>query len=285
MLAVGLALAASACWGVADFLGGLLSRRLSAILILLGQQAIGVLVVGAVLLATLEDPPGTRAIVLSLLAGVAGAAALGCFYRALAVGTMSVVAPISASGATLPVAIGIATGDRPSALQAAGLAVTMVGVVLASRELSDGDAARGVAQRTSILLALAAALGFGTFFALSDAAADDSIVWLLFLGRAISVVLLAAVLVRVLRGGARPQRPGRRDVSGIALVGVLDLAATGLYALANTEGLLSVVAVVGSLYPVTTVLLARFLLHERLRPAQAAGVLLAFTGVAAVAGG
>jgi drug/metabolite transporter (DMT)-like permease len=83
----------------------------------------------------------------------------------------------------------------------------------------------------------------------------------------------------------RPERPPRRDLGTIALIGVLDMGATGLYALANTEGLLSVVAVVGSLYPVTTVLLARFVLHERLRRAQALGVLLAFVGVAAVAGG
>lgn len=282
MLAVGLALTASACWGVADFTAGLLSRRLSALLILLGQQAVGVLVVGAVVLGTLDDPPGSRAIVVSLLAGIAGAVALGCFYRALALGTMSVVAPISASGAVIPVIVGVATGDRPSSLQAAGLAVTFVGVLLASREVSDADHAPRGAARTSILLALTAAVGFGTFFTLSDSAADDSILWLLLLSRAISVVLLVVAVFAV---GGRPERPERRDVGTIAVIGILDMGATGLYALANTEGLLSVVAVVGSLYPVTTVLLARFMLHERLKLAQAAGVLLAFVGVAAVAGG
>jgi drug/metabolite transporter (DMT)-like permease len=281
LVAVGLALAASACWGVADFTAGLLSRRLSALLILLGQQTVGIVVVGAVVVATTEGPPNARAVVVSLLAGVSGAVALACFYRALAVGTMSVVAPISASGATLPVVVGAATGDRPSALQAAGLAVTMVGVLLASRELAEGEEARGAA-RTSVLLALAAALGFGAFFALSDSAADESVLWLLLLGRAISAVLLAAAIVAVRE---RPERPTRADAGTIAAIGVLDLAATALYAVANTEGLLSVVAVVGSLYPVTTVLLARFVLHERLRASQAAGVLLAFTGVAAVAGG
>ncbi len=282
MFAVGIALAAAACWGTADFMAGLLSRRLSAVLILLGQQALGVVLVGAVLLATLDDPPSGRAIVLSLLAGVAGAVALGCFYRALAVGTMSVVAPISASGATLPVAVGVITGDRPSALQAVGLAVTLVGVVLASREVGGDEEVRGGAQRKSIVLALVAAVGFGTFFTLSDSAADESILWLLFLGRAISVALLLAV---ILRAGGRPERPERRDMGTIALIGLLDMGATGLYALANTEGLLSVVSVVGSLYPVTTVLLARFVLRERLSGGQAAGVLLAVAGVAAVAGG
>jgi drug/metabolite transporter (DMT)-like permease len=259
---------------------------MSALLILLGQQLVGVVVVGAVLLVTLDDPPGTRAIVLSLLAGAAGAFALGCFYRALAVGTMSVVAPISASGAVLPVAVGVLTGDRPSALQAVGLVVTMVGVVLASREVGGDDADRGRAQRTSVLLALAAAVGFGAFFTLSDSVAEESIGWLLFLSRAISVLLLLTVVVATLRrAGRRFAAPGRRDAVTIALVGLLDMGATGLFALATTEGLLSVVAVVGSLYPVTTVLLARFLLKERLARGQAVGVLLAFAGVGAVAGG
>jgi drug/metabolite transporter (DMT)-like permease len=283
VLAVGIALTASACWGVADFMAGLLSRRMSALLILLGQQLVGAVIVAIVVAGTLEDPPPTETILVSLAAGVAGAVALGCFYRALAIGTMSVVAPISTSGAVLPVAVGLLTGDRPSAVQAIGLAVTMVGVLLASRELAEGEAA-GRASRRSILLALVAAVGFGMFFTLSDSAADDSILWLLLLSRGISVVLLTFAVVAV-AGRSRPERPARRDLGTIALIGVLDMGATGLYALANTEGLLSVVAVVGSLYPVTTVLLARFVLHERLRPTQAAGVLLAFLGVAAVAGG
>src|SRR3712207_1766791 len=107
MLAVALSIAASACWGVADFGAGLLSRRASAVLILLVQQAVGVVIVGAIVLARSEGPPGGEAIALSVLAGAAGAFALGCFYRALAVGTMSVVAPISAAGVTLPVVVGV----------------------------------------------------------------------------------------------------------------------------------------------------------------------------------
>jgi uncharacterized membrane protein len=141
VLAVGIALTASACWGVADFMAGLLSRRMSALLILLGQQLVGAVIVAIVVAGTLEDPPPTETILVSLAAGVAGAVALGCFYRALAIGTMSVVAPISTSGAVLPVAVGLLTGDRPSAVQAIGLAVTMVGVLLASRELAEGEAA------------------------------------------------------------------------------------------------------------------------------------------------
>src|SRR3712207_1509350 len=134
MLAVTLALLASASWGLADFGGGLMSRRLPAVLVLLVQQAVALLLVAVVIVAASEGPPDGRYVWISLLAGACGAVGLGALYRALATGTMSIVAPISASGVTVPVIVGIATGDRPSSLQAAGLAVTVVGVLLASRE-------------------------------------------------------------------------------------------------------------------------------------------------------
>jgi drug/metabolite transporter (DMT)-like permease len=215
-----------------------------------------------------------------VLAGLTGALALGTFYRALAVGTMSVVAPISASGVTLPVVVGVATGDRPSAIQAVGLAITFTGVILASREVHEGEDGGG-GSRQSIVLALIAAVGFGLFFTLTDAVADDSILWLLLLGRCASVLVLVALVA------VRPPavRPSRADLLPLAAIGALDLLATGLYALAMTEGLLSVVAVIGALYPVATLLLARGLLKERLRRGQQAGVVLAFAGVAAVAAG
>jgi drug/metabolite transporter (DMT)-like permease len=265
---------------VADFGGGLLSRRLPAVLILLVQQASALVVVGAIIVAAGEGPPEGRAIVLSLAAGTCGAVALGLFYRALALGTMSIVAPISASGVTVPVLVGVATGDRPSAFQAAGLVVTIAGVLLASRE-AEHQAVGGGPNRTSVLLALAAALGFGTYFVLSDSAADASVLWLLFLGRCAAVTLLTGFVL--IAGGIRPPQP--RDFAFMVGIGMFDVLATGLYALAMTEGLLSIVAVVGALYPVTTVLLARAVLHERLQRVQAVGVLLAFTGVAAIAAG
>ncbi len=249
-------------------------------MVLLGQQLAGGLIVAAVIVATAEALPGGRSVGLSLLAGLTGAVALGAFYRALAVGTMSIVAPISASGVTLPVVVGIAGGDRPSAAQAAGLVVTIVGVMLASREVHD-DAGGASASRQSIVLALLAAVMFGVFFILTDTVADDSILWLLLLGRTASVAALVAIVV------ARPPavRPKRSDLGPLAAIGALDLAATGLYAVALTEGLLSVVAVVGALYPIATVLLARGVLKERLQRVQTIGVALAFLGVAAVAAG
>jgi uncharacterized membrane protein len=276
--AILLSLAAAGSWGVADFTGGLASRRMPALLVLLGQQALGVLIVGAVVLATGEAFPDGETVALSLGAGVAGALALGAFYRGLAVGTMSVVAPIGASGVVLPVVFGIATGDRPGVLQVVGIAVAALGIVLASREAGDGT---GGADRRSIGLALLAALGFGSFFILSDPAAEVSVPWLLLLARSAAVPVLL-VAVAVTRGFVRPDR---RGAGAIAVVGVLDLGATALYAVAQTKGLLSIVPVIASLYPVTTVLLARGVLGERLQRVQAVGVALAFAGVAFVAAG
>ena len=263
---------------MADFAGGLTSRRLPAAVVLLGQQVAGGLICVALVVATAEALPSSRSIWLSLLAGTAGGLALFAFYRALAVGTMSIVAPISASGVVVPMIVGIAGGDRPSTLQALAIPVIFAGVVLASRERSEHAAP---AARQSIVLALFAALAFGVYFSLTDTVAEDSVLWLLLLGRVAAVVILVGVVV------ARPPavRPKPPDLGALAAIGALDLLATGLYALATTEGLLSIVAVVGALYPIATVLLARAILGERLQREQQVGVVLAFAGVAAVAAG
>jgi drug/metabolite transporter (DMT)-like permease len=264
---------------VADFTGGLKTRRLPVPFVLLVVQGVGLLWVLAGLAASGEPLPSGGAVAASLAAGVAGATALGAFYRALAIGTMSVVAPISATGVALPVVVGVATGDRLSTVVSAGLAVTVVGVLLASREQHE-DAAVAAAGRASIALALLAAVGFGSYFVLADVAADESVLWLLALARLVVVPVLAAVTLA--RGAPRPQAG---DVLLLVLAGTLDVAATGLYGLATREGALSIVAVVGSLYPVATVLLARAMLHERIRPVQVAGVLASFAGVALIVAG
>ncbi len=279
MLAVALSLLASACWGVADFTGGLQSRRVPVVVVLALVEGVGLLAVLAVIGVTGEPLPGTRAILFAVGAGTAGAVALGCFYRALAIGTMSIVAPISSTGVALPVIVGVATGDRPSALVSFGLVVAVVGVLLASREQHD-DAEQAAAGRTAVWLALAAALGFGSYFVFSDVAADSSVPWLLVFSRVLIVpVLIAIALVR------RAPAPARASLLVLALAGLLDVSATGLYGLANTKGALSVVSVVGALYPVATVLLARVLLGERIRRVQQIGVAAAMLGVALIATG
>jgi len=279
VLGIGYALAASACWGTADFVGGLKSRRLPTLSVLLTIETAGLLAAVVVELATREPFPSTRAAVDAILAGTAGIFALGAFYRALAIGTMSIVAPISATGVALPVIVGLATGDRLHAVVGTGLAVTVVGVMLASRDVHEDDAAARTG-RLSIVLALVAALGFGSYFVGADVAADESVLWTVLLGRAAAIPVVGA-----LAWAQRVGVPPRADLGQLALVGLVDLGATALYALANTHGALSIVSVVGSLYPVTTVLLARTVLQERIRPVQAAGVATALTGVAMIAAG
>ena len=206
--------------------------------------------------------------------------ALGAFYRALAIGTMSVVAPISATAAAVPVLVGLVEGERPSTLQVAGMAIALAGVILASREPIEEGAAPP--NRAAIGLALVAAAGFGTFFVgIDKASATAEVPWVILVQRCSSLVLLVIAALAV-----RPALP--RDVPSIALlgmIGVLDLGANGLYALATTKGLLSVVSVLGSLYPAVTVVLARFVLAERIARVQEVGVVLALAGVVAISAG
>jgi drug/metabolite transporter (DMT)-like permease len=280
VLAVGLSLAAAALWGVADFLGGLASRRMPVPVVLLCVEVGGLVVIGAVTLGTGEPWPGTESALLGVASGLAGITALGCFYAALARGTMSVVAPIGATGTALPVVVGLATGDAPSALAAAGLVAAGTGCVLAAREPApDGGAAR--ADRAVVGLALLAAVGFGLFFVTFDAAADGSELWALTLLRLVALPLVGPLAWRAARRA--PVAP--RSWVPILGVGVLDMSATACLALAATRGDLSIVSVLGSLYPVMTVVLAAAVLHERLARPQAGGVVLALMGVVMIAAG
>lgn len=271
---------ASACWGSADFAGGLVTKRASVLSVLLGVEGVGLLLVVAALAVSGEPLPPRDAVLYALAAGACGVSALGFFYSGLAIGTMSIVAPISASGAALPVLVGVLSGDALSALVAAGLVVTMTGVILASLEATVEEETHEHTRRSrlSIVFALCAALGFGGYFALSDPAADFSVLWLLFFVRILGVVVLGALVL-----ARRTPLPAGRDRGLVAGAGVLDVTATGLYGVAQTLGALSIVSVVGALYPVTTVLLARGVLGERLRTVQAIGVGLALTGVALIA--
>ena len=222
MAAIVLSLCAAASWGLADFFAGLKSRRVGVLPVLLWVEATGLVVVAAIIVATGEPLPDTRTLVTALIAGVAGTSALGAFYRALSIGTMSIVAPISATGVVLPVIVGIATGDTLQAVVAVGLAVTVCGVLLASREEVD-ELEHGGPNRPAILLALVTALGFGLYFTFADIAADGSILWLLALGRIVSLPAIA--IARPPRPRSRWCRPAR-DRWQLMAIGCADLAAT-----------------------------------------------------------
>ena len=280
MLAIALSLFASMSWGLADFLSGLKSRRLGVLLVLFWVEVSGLIVVGTIIAVSGEPLPDGRTILYAAIAGAAGTSALGAFYRALAVGTMSIVAPISATGVMLPVIVGLVSGDEMTVVIGAGMAVAIIGVLLASREEVEELERRGP-QRPAVLLALAAAVGFGLYFTFGDIAADGSVLWLLAIGRLIALPFITALLLRARATFVPPPT----DRWQLALIGCADLIATGLYGVATTKGALSVVAVVGSLYPVVTVLLARAVLHERIARLQAVGVALALLGVAMVSAG
>jgi drug/metabolite transporter (DMT)-like permease len=279
VLAVLLSLVASAAWGVADFFGGVFSRRLPALSVLLVIEVGGLIAASIIVVASWDAFPDLRHTIIALAAGLAGITGLGLFYTALSVGTMSIVAPLSATGAIVPVIVGVATGDRLTAIVITGLALTLAGVMLAGRE-ADPDRRAGASNRRAILLALGAALGFGTFFVAYDTAADASVGWAILLTRVPAIPLVGLIVWR-----RRLPVPRGQDLVRLVGVAQLDCIATSLYAVAITRGALSVVAVVGSLYPVATVLLARAVLGERLARVQAAGVLSALLGVALISVG
>ena len=242
------------------------------------QSAIGLLVVVAIVGVRAEPMPGGHDMLLAGVSAFAGISGLTAFYRGMAVGTMSVVAPISATAAVIPITVGVATGERPSTVQAVGLAMAFVGVVLASREPAAESERRAV---KGVGFALMAAVGFGTFFVLMDAASDADPYWAIMVNRVVGVTLVATAFLLL-----RPKPlPGRADIPALVAIGVLDVGANGLFAVATTEGLVSVVATLASLYPVVTILLARYVLHERLAPSQQFGVACALAGVAAIGAG
>jgi drug/metabolite transporter (DMT)-like permease len=281
VLAVALALAASISWGFADFVAGLKSRALPLVTVMAVSQAAGLVVIALIVAGRGEAAPGGDFVLYAALAAVGGLGGLAAFYRGLSVGAMAVVAPISALAAGIPVAAGVLQGERPSALQAVGIGVALAGVALASREEHPHDEARGSRIAAGTGLALVAAVGFGSFFVAMDEASEGDALWAILVNRIAGVTLLGMLVV-----AARPALAvGRDHALGLLAVGVLDMGANTFYALSTREGLISVVAVVASLYPVVVIGLAHFALGERVRPSQYAGAAAALAGVALIVAG
>ena len=274
-----LALLSSAIWGTSDFLGGTLSRRLDSLTVVGVSQAfalVALLPLAAVLGGFSADP---AYLPWAVAAGIVGLVGLRAFYQALATGTMGVVAPVAALGVVVPVGVGLAQGESPGPIQLAGLAVAAVGVVLASGpELSERSTARPVA------LAAVAAVGFGLVIVFVAKGSHHDVVMTLLVMRATTVLPLLAVVAARRRLEAALSR-ARPDWRLLALTGLGDVAANGAYGVASRGGLLSLVAVLSSLYPVVTVLLARAVHQEALRPVQAVGVGAAVAGVVLIGAG
>lgn len=273
-----LALLSSVLWGGSDFLGGTVSRRLAAPVVVGASQLVGLLAVTAVTagLGELGGPSGY--LPWAVGAGLAGLVGLVAFYSALAIGTMGVVSPIAALGVVVPVLVGLLRGERPGTVQVLGIVLAVVGVVLAS-----GPELSGRAGARPLLLAVLAAFGFGLALLFIAEGGRTSTLMTLVAMRATSVAVMAVVLGAVARRTSLGLRAG--DVPVITVMGVGDVGANLAFGVASTKGLVSVVAVLGSLYPVVTVMLARVFHAERLARVQNVGVAVALAGVVLIAAG
>jgi drug/metabolite transporter (DMT)-like permease len=272
VIAIVLALGASACWGVGDFLGGLTSRRIAVLAVLAISQLAGLAAIAIAALVVGGEFLTAAGAAAAVGAGVAGVIGLAGLYRGMAIGAMGVVAPISASAAVIPVAVGLARGERPGGLQLVGVALALAGVVLVSR-----DPAGAARLAAGVPLALVAAAGFGSYFLFIDRASADDAYWAVVIARLSSSSLALAVAL-----SRDALRVPRGSLPVLIAIGLLDVGANLLLALALNEGFVSLVSVLASLYPVLVIALAIVVLHERPGRSQAVGGGAALAGVALI---
>ena len=273
-MALCLALTAGLGWGLADFLGGIKSRRLPAATVLMFSNLFGLGVIGAIVWLRRVSPPPPAAALWAISAGVAAIAAMLLLYQGLARGKMAIVAPISATGVILPIAAGLAFGESLTGLQSLGIASAVTGSILAARGAKGG----GGSGEKGVAFAAGAALAMGIFFVLMDRASEADPYWASLLMRASFGAWLLPILftTRAALGTVGPHLPG------LIALGTVDCLASVAFAVATSIGLLSIVAVFSSLYPVVTVILSVVILRERPDRIQMTGVALALAGVGLV---
>jgi drug/metabolite transporter (DMT)-like permease len=275
-VAVLLALLSSGMWGTADFLGGVVSRRLPPVAVYGISQAVGfvILVIAATATGGWAAEPGYWP--WAIAASILGMVAMLAFYRALSIGPMGIVSPLVSLSVLVPVAVALLRGETPSSIQILGIIAAIVGILLASGpELSGAESAR------PLILAGVAALGFGGMFVFMAAGSAHDPLMTMTGMRVTTMVIFAVVLLKVRGfGGAVP-----RDLGPLAIIGVFDALANVAFGFATTLGLLATTSVLGDLYPVVTALLAAIVLHERLRAVQYAGVAAALAGVMLISAG
>ncbi len=274
-LALVLALGSSLVWGSADFAGGLLTRRLPVFGVTIVSQAAGF--VALLVVIAIRGTVDGRSFAIGLLAGVGGGAGLAAFYRALSLGTMSVVSPIAACGAVVPFGLSLATGERPGAIALVGACAALTGAVFASTEERRAAAPE---RGRAVALAVVAAVALGLFVYFLGLGSREGDPWSTLFGARVGSLGLLLVVAAALRA---PVRIPRASIAAVAAVGLADVSANALFAFASGHGLLALVSVLGSLYPVVTVVLAHVILGERLTRTQQIGVAVALGGVAAIA--
>src|SRR6266508_2046245 len=275
-MAVALGVLVALAWGSADFLGGFTSHRLHTITVLLVAQMFGLGAAIVLVLVLRDELPDAHVFVLSAIVGVA---ALWLLFRGLAAGRMSVVAPLSAvGGGVLPVAWGLLHGEHPTALALVGVALALIAVVIVGRG-AEHDPAPTVPPSQELALGIGSGVGFGVVLILFTESATDSGMWPILIARCAGVPLLTAVALAL----GRSARVPRGDIAPVAGAGMFDVGANALVLLAVRRGLLSLVAPVAALYPATTVVLARLVLHERIGRQRVGGLALGLAGLALIA--
>lgn len=270
-LAIAFGLASAATWGSGDFSGGLASRRSSVYSVVIISQLIGTVFLVTLALSLGESIPTADNLILGGIAGVSGAIGLVALYLGLASGRMGVVAPVTAVvAAAVPVLFSLLTKELPATSQLLGFGMGLIAVWLLS---SGGDG--GAIQARELGLALTAGLGFGLFFILIDRVSHSAVFWPLVAARMASVSFL--IILTIVRRGW--ERPARNQLALIALAGIFDTGGNTFFVLATRMGRLDIAAVLSSLYPAATVLLAWLILKERLMPQQWVGVAAALVAL------
>lgn len=284
MIAITLALLASLTWGSADFLGGISSRMIHPLRVMVWAQLCG-LTATLMVLAVLLERPTTSWVINGVVAGICGAVGIAAFYEALRTAPMSLVAPITASSVAVPVIVSFAMGEVPTGVSIAGMIVVLIGIVAISLDRTATSSIDSLSRR-ALGLSLVAALGFGgALTLLAHAGGGGSVgqaMWAT-VGMRIGSIAFVWTFARARSTPLAP--PPRRAMRAIVGVGLFEVVANTCYAVGTSIGNLAVVAVLSSLYPAVVVLLAMVFLHERMVRHQWAGVVAAMAGVAMIAAG
>lgn len=283
-LSYALAVLSSITYGAADFLGGLATKRSGMFSVVVFSQSSGLILV---LVALPFLPPASASAIdfaWGAASGLAGGIGLALLYRGLAVGVMSVVAPVTAVCAVIiPLLVGTLLGERPATLALVGVGLAIVAIILVSQSGEDRHAGEGTPGRTmtGVGIAILSGIAIGVFFVLLQRTGPSAGLWPLIAARAVSIAFFA--LAGVTAG--TKLIPGREAMPIAIGAGALDMIANILYLLAVRQGLLSIVATLTSLYPASTIILARIVLYERLRLVQQAGVICAALAIVLIVSG
>lgn len=265
-------LAAAASWGTADFAGGLASRRAAPVAVTAASQVVGLLVLLVVVVIVRPSAPAADTLWLGAIAGLAGGLGLAFLYQALAQGAMGLVAAVSGAGAAIiPLVVTLLLGAGLAPIQVTGVACAV------AAGLAAADISRDVASRTALLLALGAAVGFGSWYLLLDRAAEQDAVWALVASRTAASILTVAILAATRARASIPTLPGLLPL--IAVAGMLDAGANAFFVLSRDAISVALAAPLSGLYPLATMALARVVLGERLPRLGVVSVLLAVTGI------